>query len=146
MKDMVAMILAVVRDMKINNWQPDRDLIVAFFADEEAGGVYGAQWLVNNHPELFDGATEAISEVGGFSVDVSGRRVYLLQTAEKGLAWLRLLAEGTAGHGSLLNEDNAVTRLAAAVARIGAHSWPLHLTGTVRRLLQGVADLTGTPF
>src|SRR5690625_1952220 len=76
MKNMVAMILAVVRDMKRNNWRPARDLIVAFFADEEAGGDYGAQWLVNNHPELFDGATEAISEVGGFCVDVSGRRVY----------------------------------------------------------------------
>ncbi|WP_299276667.1 M20/M25/M40 family metallo-hydrolase [uncultured Georgenia sp.] len=146
MKDMDAMILAVVRDMGRTGWRPRRDLVVAFFADEEAGGGKGARWLVDNRPELFEGATEAISEVGGYSVDVDGRRVYLLQTAEKGLAWLRLLAEGTAGHGSLLNEDNAVTRLAAAVARIGAHSWPLHLTGTVRRLLQGVADLTGTPF
>src|SRR5699024_3545429 len=146
MKDMVAMILAVVRDMKINNWQPDRELIVAFFADEEAGGVYGAQWLVNNHPELFDGATEAISEVGGFSVDVSGRRVYLLQTAEKGLAWLRLLAEGTAGHGSQINTDNAVTELAAAIARIGQHTFDTALHPTVEALLAGVADLAGITF
>lgn len=146
MKDMVAMILAVVRDMKINNWQPARDLIVAFFADEEAGGVYGAQWLVNNHPELFEGATEAISEVGGFSVEVNGRRVYLLQTAEKGLAWLRLLAEGTAGHGSQINTDNAVTELAAAIARIGAHSFDTALHPTVEALLAGVADLAGITF
>src|SRR5690625_7970208 len=109
MKDMVAMILAVVRDMKINNWQPARDLIVAFFADEEAGGVYGAQWLVNNHPELFEGATEAISEVGGFSVEANGRRGYLLPPAEKGLAWLRRLADGTAGPGSAANRHDTVT-------------------------------------
>src|SRR5690625_3103027 len=146
MKDMVAMILAVVRDMKINNWQPARDLIVAFFADEEAGGVYGAQWLVNNHPELFEGATEAISEVGGFSVEVNGRRVYLLQTAEKGLAWLRLLADGTAGHGSQINTDNAVTELAAAIARIGQHSFDASLHPTVEDLLTGVADLAGIRF
>ena len=146
MKDMDAMIIAVLRDMARRNWRPQRDLIVAFFADEEAGGAKGAGWLVQNRPELFEGATEAISEVGGFSVDIDGRRVYLLQTAEKGLAWLRLLTEGRAGHGSQVNDDNAVTRLAGAVARIGAHSWPLNLTGTVRQLLTGVADLTGTTF
>ena len=146
MKDMDAMMLAVVRDMARTGWRPARDVVVAFFADEEAGGAKGAGWLVDHRPDLFEGATEAISEVGGYSVEVDGRRVYLLQTAEKGLAWLRLLADGTAGHGSQVNTDNAVTRLAGAVARIGEHSWPLHLTGTVRQLLAGVADLTGTTF
>jgi acetylornithine deacetylase/succinyl-diaminopimelate desuccinylase-like protein len=87
-----------------------------------------------------------VSEVGGYSTEVDGRRVYLLQTAEKGLAWLRLVAGGTAGHGSQVNTDNAVTRLAGAIHRIGEHSWPIHLTGTVRELLTGVADLTGTTF
>ena len=146
MKDMDAMILALVRDMKRNGWQPPRDLIVAFFADEEHGGTYGARYAVDNKPELFEGATEAISEVGGYSVEVGGRRAYLLQTAEKGIAWLKLVAEGTAGHGSQINTDNAVTRLAEAVARIGAHSWPLSLSPTVRALLDGVADLTGTSY
>ena len=117
------------------------------FADEEAGGRYGARWAVDHRPELFEGATEAISEVGGFSVDVAGRRAYLLQTAEKGLSWLRLVAEGRAGHGSQVNTDNAVTHLAEAVARhrparvAAASSRP-----TVRALLEGVADLTGLPF
>ncbi|TRW46217.1 M20/M25/M40 family metallo-hydrolase [Georgenia yuyongxinii] len=146
MKDMDAMILALVRDMGRTGWRPPRDVVVALMADEEAGGKLGAHWLVDHRPDVFAGATEAISEVGGYSVEVDGRRVYLLQTAEKGLAWLRLLADGTAGHGSQVNEDNAVTRLAGAVHRIGTHAWPLHLTGTVRRLLDGVADLTGTTF
>jgi acetylornithine deacetylase/succinyl-diaminopimelate desuccinylase-like protein len=146
MKDMDAMILAVVRQMAREGRKPARDVVVAMFADEEAGGRYGAGWAVEHRRELFEGATEAVSEVGGFSVKVGGRRAYLLQTAEKGLAWLRLVAEGRAGHGSQVNADNAVTHLAAAVARIGQHAWPYTLTPTVDRLLRGVADLTGLPF
>jgi len=146
MKDMDAMILAVVRQMVREGRRPARDVVVAMFADEEAGGVFGARWAVENRRELFEGATEAISEVGGFSVDIGGRRTYLLQTAEKGIAWLRLVADGRAGHGSQVNTENAVTELAAAVARIGRHPWPMRLTPTVLALLQGVADLTGLPF
>lgn len=146
MKGMDAMILATVRAMVREGRKPARDLVVAMFADEEAGGVKGASWLVDNRPELFEGATEAISEVGGFSVDVEGRRAYLLQTAEKGLAWLRLVADGQAGHGSAVNADNAVTEVAAAVARIGSHEWDVHLTPTVLALLEGVSDLTGLPL
>lgn len=146
MKDMDAMILAVLRDMSRSGWQPARDLVVAFFADEEAGGKLGASWVVDNHAEWFEGATEAISEVGGFSVEIDGRRTYLLQTAEKGIAWLRLVADGTAGHGSQVNTDNAVTRLAQAVARIGEHRFETTLGTTVTQFLTGVADLTGKRF
>jgi acetylornithine deacetylase/succinyl-diaminopimelate desuccinylase-like protein len=146
MKDMDAMVLAVVRQMVREGRRPARDVVVAMFADEEAGGGLGARWAVDHRPELFEGATEAISEVGGYSVELGGRRAYLVQTAEKGLVWLRLVADGRAGHGSQVNRDNAVTLLAEAVARIGRHPWPLVLTPTVRRLLQGVADLVGLPF
>ncbi len=146
MKDMDAMILAVMRSMQREGTQPKRDLIFAFFADEEAGGNYGASWLVDNKPELFDGATEAISEVGGFSATIGGQRTYLLQTAEKGISWLRLVAHGRAGHGSQINTDNAVTQLARAVARIGEHKWPVELTPTTRQFLDGVTELTGVEF
>lgn len=144
MKNMDAMILAVVRDMKRTGWQPPRDLIVAFFADEEAGGTWGSHWTVDHRLDLLEGATEAISEVGGFSIEVNGRRAYLLQTAEKGIYWTRLIAEGRAGHGSQINTENAVTHLASAVARIGAHRWDVNLGPTVRAFLRGVADLAGT--
>ncbi len=146
MKDMDAMILATVRELVRSGRRPPRDLVIAFFADEEAGGDRGAGWLVDHRPDLFEGATEAISEVGGFSADVAGRRAYLVQTAEKGLAWLRLVAHGRAGHGSQINEDNAVTRLAAAVTRIGTHRWPLDITPTVRAFLDGVEEITGVPL
>lgn len=146
MKDMDAMILAVVRQMAREGRRPARDVVVAMFADEEAGGAMGARWAVDHRPELFEGATEAISEVGGFSVDVGGTRAYLLQTAEKGLSWMRLVADGRAQHGSQVAADNAVTHLAEAVARLGRHAWPTHLTPTVRALLEGVAELTGLPL
>ena len=146
MKGMDAMILAVVRQMSRAGQRPRRDVIVAMFADEEAGGVLGAQWLVNHRPDLFAGATEAISEVGGFSVQIAGRRAYLLQTAEKGLAWLRLVMRGQAGHGSAVTEDNAVAKLAESLVRIGRYEWPISLNSATVALLQGVADLTGLPF
>lgn len=144
MKNMVAMMVALAREFRRTGTRPGRDLVLAFLADEEAGGEYGGEWLVRHHAPLFDGVTEAVSEVGGFSVDLAGRRAYLIQTGEKGMAWLRLVAQGLAGHGSAINTDNAVTRLAAAVARIGAHPWPLEITPTVRAFLDGVEHLTGT--
>jgi acetylornithine deacetylase/succinyl-diaminopimelate desuccinylase-like protein len=147
MKDMVAMTLAVARQFKRDGTVPPRDLIFAFLADEEAGGFFGAKWLVEHRPELFEGATEAISEVGGFSITVGdGVRAYLIETAEKGLMWLRLKARGTAGHGSMLHEDNAVAKLAAALTRLDQHAFPLVLHDSVRDFLAGVSEITGVAF
>ncbi len=146
MKDMVAMMLAVVRQMTRENRKPARDIVLAFFADEEAGSIYGADWAADHRPELFEGATEAISEVGGYSTMIGGQRAYLLQTAEKSLSWLKLIAEGTAGHGSQIAQDNAVTKLAAALTRIGQHKWPYLITPTLDQLMRGVADITGLPY
>jgi acetylornithine deacetylase/succinyl-diaminopimelate desuccinylase-like protein len=147
MKDMVAMSLALARRLKRDGIAPKRDIIFAFLADEEAGGHYGAQWLVENRPELFEGATEAISEVGGFSITVKdGVRAYLIETAEKGIAWMTLRVRGRAGHGSMIHEDNAVTKLTEAVARLGRHKFPLVLTDSVREFLAGISELTGIAF
>lgn len=151
MKDMDAMILACLKDLARTGKKPPRDVVFAFFADEEAGGAKGSRWMVDNHPDLFDGVTEAISEVGGYSVTVPTRsgeqqRAYLLQTAEKGIAWLRLTAHGRAGHGSVPNDENAVVRLAEAIARIDAHVWPREYVASVRQLLDGLSDLTGISY
>ncbi|MCS5496996.1 M20/M25/M40 family metallo-hydrolase [Cnuibacter physcomitrellae] len=143
MKNMDAMIVASLDRILSSGRQPERDVVVAFFADEENGGVFGSHFLVDEHPELFAGATEAISEVGGYSVDLRGQRAYLVQTGEKALLWLKLVARGTAGHGSQINRENAVTRLARAVATLGEQEWPLHLTATTEQLLERVAELLG---
>ncbi|WP_226347040.1 M20/M25/M40 family metallo-hydrolase [Agilicoccus flavus] len=151
MKDMDAMMLSVLRDLARTGTRPPRDIVWAFFADEEAGGVDGAGWLVDHRPDLFEGVTQAVSEVGGFSVTVPGpdgadRRAYLLQTAEKGIAWLTLTATGTAGHGSVPTQDNAVVHLARAVAAIADHRWPRRYIASVRGLLDGLRDLTGVGY
>lgn len=147
MKDMDAMVLALVRQMRREGRKPPRDIVLAFLADEEAGGVQGAHWLVDHHPELFEGVTEAVSEVGGFSFTLpGGQRAYLIETAQKGIRWLRLVAKGRAGHGSMVADDNAVTALAEAVARIGRHEWPVRLTPTVQRFLEEISEALGIDF
>ncbi|WP_053202226.1 M20/M25/M40 family metallo-hydrolase [Jiangella muralis] len=147
MKDMDAMILAVVRDRLRTGRRPARPLILAFLADEEAGGGLGAHWAVDHKPELFEGATEAISEVGGFSLHVNDDvRLYLVETAEKGIDWMKLTVAGRAGHGSMVSTNNAVTELAEAVARVGRYQWPVRLTPTVRSFLEEASDAFGLEF
>jgi acetylornithine deacetylase/succinyl-diaminopimelate desuccinylase-like protein len=151
MKDMVGMMIVVARQLKRARIVPPRDLVFAFVADEEHGGHYGAQWLVENRPELFDGVTEAIGEVGGFSLTVprrdgGERRLYLIETAEKAMSWMRLSAQGPAGHGSMVHDQNAVTAVAEAVARLGRHQFPFVLTDTVEQFLAAVSEETGLTF
>jgi len=143
MKNMDAMMITALKDSLSDGKQPARDLIVAYFADEEAGGVLGAHYLVDNHPELFAGATEAISEVGGYSITLAGERAYLLQTGEKALVWIKLIARGTAAHGSRVIHNNAITKLAEAVAKVGRREWPVHLTATTEQLVAELARILG---
>ncbi|MDF9716102.1 M20/M25/M40 family metallo-hydrolase [Nocardioides sp. ChNu-99] len=145
MKDFDAMLLSVVRARARAGQVPDRPMVLCFTADEEAGGHKGAQVLVEHHADELADCTEAVGEVGGFSATVRGRRVYLVEAAEKGMAWMKLTARGRAGHGSMVNTENAVTDLAGAVARIGAHRWPVRLTPTMEVLLATIGELAGVP-
>ncbi len=144
MKDMDAMSLAVIREWAREGRRPPRDVVIAYVADEEAGGSMGARFLVDEHADLFEGCTESISEVGGFSLQVrEDLRLYPVQTAQRGMAWMKLIARGRAGHGSLVNDANAVTALAEAVARIGRYEWPVRLTATVEAFLDEVGAAIG---
>ena len=147
MKNMDAMILGVFRLWARHGFKPRRSMVVVFFADEEAGGIFGSRWMAEKHPEVFAGCSEAVSEVGGFSLTLnSGKRIYLIETAEKGIEWMKLTARGLAGHGSMVNRENAVTRLAEAVARIGNYVWPQRITKTNEAFLKKVAELTGKKY
>ncbi|MDQ1570856.1 MAG: hypothetical protein QOF79_1530 [Actinomycetota bacterium] len=141
MKNMDAMMIGALTDILGAGKQPHRDLVIAFFSDEENGGVFGSHHLVKHNPELFAGATEAISEVGGYSVTLNGQRAYLLQTGEKALVWIKLIARGTAAHGSRVIHNNAVTKLAEAVAKVGRRDWPIHLTATTEQLVGELARI-----
>ena len=147
MKNYAGTILAIARAFRRDGTVPRRDLIFAFFADEEAGGVWGARWIVRNQPELFAGATEAISEVGGFSIPIDDdRRAYLVATAEKGVAWATVTARGRAAHGSRPTADNAVVRLARAVSAIGGHRFPIVRTAALTRFLDTFGAHRGLAF
>lgn len=144
MKNMDAMVLAVVRAWARAGVRPRRDIVLAFTADEEASAEYGSGYLAEEHAPLFDGCTEGISESGAFTFHAGdGLRLYPVAAGERGTAWLRLTARGRAGHGSKVNSDNAVSRLAAAVGRIGEHRWPVRLTPTVRAALVETAAAYG---
>jgi acetylornithine deacetylase/succinyl-diaminopimelate desuccinylase-like protein len=147
MKDMNAMILATVRMWQRIGYKPPRNILLAFFADEEAGGDYGSRWLVKHRAEVFAGYSEAVSEVGGFSVTITGEhRLYLIEAAQKGIQWMKLTAKGTAGHGSFINQNNAVTKVADAVARIGNYEWPQLETKTSNIFFRKIAELTGDKY
>jgi acetylornithine deacetylase/succinyl-diaminopimelate desuccinylase-like protein len=147
MKDMDAMILAVIRERLRTDRRPARPVVLCFLADEEAGGVLGSHWVVDHHPALFDGCTEGISELGGFSLTVrDDLRLYLIETAQKGIEWMRLTVEGTGGHGSMINDDNAVYELADAVARLGGYDWPVRVIPTVRAFLDAAGQAYDVEF
>ena len=147
MKNVDAMILAIVRKWARTGYKPPRNIVLAFFADEEAGMTFGSRWMAAEHPEVFAGCTEAISEVGGFSVTVGdGKRLYFVEAAQKGIHWMRLTAAGRAGHGSMMNDENALTALSEAVAKIGTFTWPQRYTNTVKVLFKKIAQATGKPY
>jgi acetylornithine deacetylase/succinyl-diaminopimelate desuccinylase-like protein len=144
MKDADAMTLALVRSWAREGRRPPRDIVLAFTADEEDSADFGAGFLAERHRDLFEGCTEAVGESGGYTFHGSGGlRLYPVAAGERGTAWLRLTARGRAGHGSKVNRENAVTRLAAAVTRIGAHEWPVRLTPVVRAALEALAAAHG---
>jgi acetylornithine deacetylase/succinyl-diaminopimelate desuccinylase-like protein len=144
MKNMDAMVLAVVRGWARQGFRPRRDIVIAYTADEEASAIDGSGFLADHHPGLFEGCTEGISESGAFSFHAdSGMTLYPIAAGERGTAWLKLTAHGRAGHGSKVNRANAVTRLAAAITRIGEHEWPVRITTTVRAALAELAALHG---
>ena len=147
MKNVDAMILSIVRNWSRTGYQPPRNILLAFFADEEAGSNFGSRYMTREHPEVFAGYSEAISEVGGFSVTLkNGKRLYFIEAAQKGIHWMKLTAHGLAGHGSMINNDNAITRLSEAVSKVGSFSWPQRYTETVKTLFRKIADATGRPY
>ncbi|MET7788284.1 M20/M25/M40 family metallo-hydrolase [Streptomyces sp. 900116325] len=144
MKNMDAMVLAVVRAWARAGIRPRRDIVIAYTADEEASAADGSGFLADQHPDLFEGCTEGISESGAFTFHAGpAMPLYPIAAGERGTGWLKLTAHGKAGHGSKVNKANAVSALAAAVARIGAHEWPVRLTPTVRAALTEIAALHG---
>lgn len=141
-KELAAMELAVLLWLKRNQVPLARDVIFMANADEEAGGHYGAKWMVEQHPDLIR-AEYAINEGGGFGTTILGKRIYGIQTGEKGTARFTLRARGKPGHAAVPQSENAVLKLARGLDKLGGASFPMHVTQTVRRYTQGLGNAVG---
>lgn len=139
MKSMTAMEVMVMKLLKRNNAQPKGDIILAATADEEKGGEAGAGWLVRNHPEKIQ-AKYVINEGGGLAIPINGKNIFTIQTAEKGILWLRIKAKGKPGHGSVPGvADNAILRINKVVEKLGNYRSKISLVPTVKQFLNGIA-------
>jgi acetylornithine deacetylase/succinyl-diaminopimelate desuccinylase-like protein len=150
MKNLVAMEMSVLRllaaEARAAGRDPasdpipglTRDIKFAVTADEEAGGLAGIHWLVEDRPESLIAAA-AMNESGAVATTIDGRRFYPIGVAEKGYAVYRIAVHGTWGHGSMPRDDNAAVRAAQVVVRLSVQGAP-RLTPTMRRFLDGMAD------
>ncbi|MEM1767637.1 MAG: M20/M25/M40 family metallo-hydrolase, partial [Candidatus Bathyarchaeia archaeon] len=139
MKSMTAIEVIVMKLLKRNNVQLRGDVIFAATADEERGGQAGAGWLVENHFEKVK-AEYVINEGGGQAIPVNGRNIFTVQTAEKGILWLKVKSKGTPGHGSIPGvADNAILRMCHVIEKLGKYRDPIFLTSTVKHFLEVMA-------
>ena len=139
MKGGVAMMLAAFLRAAEADASPPGDVVLCLLSDEEAGGDLGARFLVEEHPELFDGVRFAIGEFGGFTIDLAGRRFSPIMVAEKQSCRVRATLRGPAGHASLPLRDGAMGRLGRLLAALDRRRLPVHVTPVVRWMVDAIA-------
>ncbi|MFL5318622.1 MAG: M20/M25/M40 family metallo-hydrolase, partial [Myxococcaceae bacterium] len=144
MKHMAAMSVMTLKLLKRSGVKLKRDLIFAGVADEEAGCHLGSHFLVADHPELVR-AEYTLGEIGGYTQEMRGSRLYPIQIAQKGMAWVKVKVEGTPGHGSMPREDNAVLRMSEALAKLTPNALPMHANEPARKLLKAFASVQPFP-
>lgn len=139
MKHMVAMEMMTLMQLKRDGVGLKRDVIFMANADEETGGVMGAGFMVQNHPDLIR-AEYALTEGGASSIELEGRSFFVCSTGEKGSARFTLRGSGRPGHASQPHLDNAILPLAIALQRIIQTPLPLHITQTTRAQIEALAS------
>jgi acetylornithine deacetylase/succinyl-diaminopimelate desuccinylase-like protein len=139
MKGGVAMLLAALLRARAEGLRPPGDVVLAIVPDEEGGGGHGAAYLAENHPGPFRGVRYAVGEFGGFSAYMAGRRFYPIQVAEKHVCWIRAVARGPGGHGSLPMRGGAMAKTARLLAKLDRRRLPVHVTPVVATMFQTVA-------
>ncbi|MCH8989768.1 MAG: M20/M25/M40 family metallo-hydrolase [Chloroflexi bacterium] len=145
MKSGIAMMLYAMVRAKADGMTPAGDIVLALVCDEEAGGDLGARYLVENHPEQFDGVRYAIGEFGGFSFNLGRRRFYPIMVSEKQVCHLRATFRGVGGHASLTQRDNPMTGLARFLQRVQSRQLPVHVTPESRMMFQAIGKHLSLP-
>lgn len=143
MKGGVAMMLAAFLRAKTEGLELPGDVLFVAVSDEEAGGNFGARYLVENHAELFDGIRYAIGEFGGFTLHVGKRRFYPIQVAEKQVCRMKATVRGPGGHGSMPVRNGAMARLSELLRKIDQHRLPVHVTPVARLMFKKMASSIG---
>jgi acetylornithine deacetylase/succinyl-diaminopimelate desuccinylase-like protein len=139
MKGGVAMLVSAFARAKADGAELPGDVVLAVLADEENGGDLGARFLVDRHAGLFDGVRYAISEFGGFSTTVAGRRFYPIQVAEKQICWLKVTVRGPGGHGALVNRGGTMARVGRVLQDLDRKRMPVHVTPVVRQMIESMS-------
>ena len=145
MKSGVAMMLAAFLRAKAEGLAPSGDIVLAILSDEEAGGDYGAGFLVENHAEQFEGIRYAIGEFGGFTLYINQKRFYPIQVAEKQFCWLQAILRGPGGHGSLPMHGGTMAKLAKLLQSLDQHQLPVHITPVARQMMETMASALPFP-
>jgi len=143
MKSGVAMMLAAFLKARAEGTSLPGDVIFCAVADEENGANFGARYLVEQHPELFQGVRYAFGEFGGFNLGMNGKRVYPIMVAEKQLCWMKLTFRGQGGHGSMPVRGQAMAALAQALKQMDEHRLPYHLTQPVAAMIDAITRALG---
>lgn len=146
MKGSVSMMMSAFLQAKHDDLKLPGDVILCLLADEEAGGDFGAQFLVEEYPSLFDGVRFALGEAGGFSLNLAGKTYYPIMVAEKQICWTRITLRGPAGHGSMIHRDGAMAQLGQILNTLNKKRLPVHVTSSVRQMFSGIADALNFPM
>jgi acetylornithine deacetylase/succinyl-diaminopimelate desuccinylase-like protein len=145
MKGPVAMLVSAFLRAKREGTPLPGDVILAVLADEENGGDVGARFLTQEHADLFDGVRYALSEFGGFSLEIAGRRFYPIQVAEKQICWLKATIRGKGGHGALVNRGGTMARLGRLLRDLDRRRTPIHVTPVTREYIERIAAALPRP-
>jgi len=139
MKSGIAMLVSAFAQARGSDDLPG-DVVLAVLSDEEAGGDLGARFLAEEHPELLEGVRYAISEFGGFSTTIGGRRFYPIQVAEKQICWLKATVRGPGGHGAFVNRGGTMARVAKLLRDLDRKRTPVQVTPVVRSMVEAMAE------
>jgi len=145
MKGGVAMMLSAFLRAAREQTQLPGDVVLTVLADEENGGDFGAKFLVEEQPQLFDGVEYSIGEFGGFTQEVGGKRLYPIQVAEKQICWLKARVPGRGGHGAMIQRGGTMSRLAKFLRDLDRKRLPVHVTAPARLMIEGMANAVGRP-
>jgi acetylornithine deacetylase/succinyl-diaminopimelate desuccinylase-like protein len=136
MKNTVAMYTAALLRLKADGIQPAGDIILAIVSDEENGGNYGAKFLAEQHPDLFEGVRYSIGESGGFTFYMGGQKLYPIQVAEKQICTMTAIMRGPGGHGSAPIKNGAMAKLGRVLIKLDTERLPVHITPVIEKMIK----------